>query len=70
MPYIQAVYFNGAKFLHALRVLVGEEDWNAFLQDYLATYAYRQATGEEFFLLLEAHTQADFHPLVREYFQP
>ena len=68
--YRNAVYLRGAQFLEALRGKMGDEAFFAFLKDYAAQYAHRQATGRDFFALLSAHTTADLQPLLDEYFDP
>lgn len=67
-PYRDAVYLNGAVFLEALRDLIGDDAFFAFLKDYIAQYSQRIATGNDFFTLLGQHTQADFKPLLDQYF--
>jgi hypothetical protein len=66
--YRDAVYLNGAHFLEDLRKLVGDTTFFAFLKDYAAQYASRIATGDDFFNLLEQHTQTDITPVVKKYF--
>lgn len=66
--YRDAIYLNGAVFLEALRELVGDEIFFAFLKDYVDQNSHRLATGEDFFTLLRQHTQADLDPLIQQYF--
>ena len=66
--YKDSVYLRGAIFLEDLRVLVGDEAFNAFLLDYLKQYTDEQATANGFFALLENHTDADLSGLLSEYF--
>jgi len=66
--YKDAVYLRGAMFLEDLKVLIGEEAFNAFLLDYLKQYTYKQATTNGFFALLENYTDADLNGLLNEYF--
>lgn len=66
--YKDAVYLRGALFLEDLKNLIGVETFDAFLHDYLKQYTHRQVTGNDFFALLESHTQADLSGLLREYF--
>lgn len=66
--YTNAVYLRGAQFLEALRVRVGEKAFNAFLQDYAASYAYGIAQGGDFFETLDRHTEKDYSDIVDAYF--
>ncbi len=67
--YRDAIYLQGAHFLEDLRDLVGDEVFFSFLADYAGTYAGEIATGEDFFCLLEEHTDADLQDLLSTYFQ-
>jgi hypothetical protein len=67
--YRDAVYLNGAVFLEELRKLVGDEAFLAFLKDYVGQMAGKIARREDFFRILEEHTDADLTGLVEEYFQ-
>jgi len=67
--YKHTVYFNGARFLQDLRDLIGNEAFYAFLQDYFTQNRGEIATGDDFFTILDAHTDADYSSLVREYFR-
>jgi hypothetical protein len=66
--YKDAVYLRGAMFVEDLRVLIGDETFDAFLLDYLKQYTHEQATASGFFALLENHTDADLSGLLSEYF--
>jgi len=66
--YKQAVYFNGMHFLQDLRQRVGEEPFLAFLQDYYIQSKGQIITGEDFFRVLDKHTDAGYSDIVREYF--
>jgi aminopeptidase N len=44
--YVTLVYAKGALFFQALRQQLGDETFFRFLQNYYATYRYRDATGE------------------------
>lgn len=67
--YRDTVYLNGALFLDELRNLIGDQDFFAFLQSYLATYKGRQASAEVFFALLETHTDMEIQDLLENYFR-
>lgn len=67
-PYVNAVYFQGARFLESLRSRMGDAAFLAFLQDYYARHRGRIATAEDFFATLSAHTSTDFSDLIRTYF--
>ena len=68
--YRDAVYLNGAIFLENLRKSMGDEDFFAFLKDYVAQNAHRLATGEDFFRILDEHTRMDLTPLISQFFHP
>jgi hypothetical protein len=68
--YRDAVYLNGAIFLDALRNSIGDEPFLATLQDYVQQYAYQIATADDFFNLVEKHSQVDLMPLKEKYFSP
>ena len=68
-PYTNAVYFRGAHFIDELRLLVGDEAFFAFLQDYVKQMYGRIATANDFFTILRQHSQADLSELERGYFQ-
>ncbi len=68
-PYTNAAYFRGAHFLEELRQRIGDEAFFAFLQDYLSQNAGKIATGDDFFRILRAHTDADFSDLTQKYFR-
>lgn len=66
--YRDAVYLHGQEFLQALRERVGDEDFFAFLKDYIARYSGQIATRQDFFSLLASHTSVGIDDLVKEYF--
>jgi hypothetical protein len=68
-PYRDAVYLNGAKFLDALRNLIGDQAFFAFLRDYANKNAYGIATAADFFTILRNHTSKNLDGLLTTYFQ-
>lgn len=50
-PYVNAVYLRGAQFLHELRILMGDEAFEAFLAAYFRDYQGKIASGVGFFSL-------------------
>ncbi|MGB5846069.1 MAG: M1 family aminopeptidase, partial [Anaerolineales bacterium] len=62
------VYLRGAMVLGELRELLGADAFQEFLRDYLSTFRYRQARGDDFFNLLTEYTSADISGLVGRYF--
>lgn len=69
-PYVNAVYLRGVSFLQDLREVVGDETFFAFLRDYAAPdEADTLRTGDGFFTLLSAHSDADLTDLLRVYFR-
>jgi hypothetical protein len=68
-PYTNAAYFQGAHFLEDLRARIGDENFFAFIQDYLAQSRGKIVTADDFFRILRTHTIVDFSDLIRKYFQ-
>lgn len=66
--YTDAVYFNGATFLEALRVRIGDQAFYAFIKDYAAQMSRRRATADDFFRILRQHTSKDISDLIAAYF--
>ena len=72
VSYRDATYLRGAQFLHNLRVLVGDQPFFSFLQDYLSRsrkQPYGLATTQDFFSILEEHTSVNLNELLAEYFK-
>ncbi len=67
-PYRDAIYLNGANFLDELRTLIGDRAFLEFLRDYLADNTGKIASRQDFFNILREHTDADWQPLVSQYF--
>jgi hypothetical protein len=67
--YVNAIYFNGARFLQALRDRLGDEAFFNFLRDYYARNNGRVATAYDFFAILDLHTSADYSDLIRTFFR-
>jgi hypothetical protein len=67
-PYRDAVYLRGAMFLGELRDLLGEENFQRFMVDYLEQFKYGQVSGDDFFGLLSDYTDTDLSPLIDAYF--
>jgi hypothetical protein len=66
--YRDAIYLNGAVFLEELRLEIGEDVFFKFLKDYVDQTKDQIATGDDFFAVLEQHTQADLSALISKYF--
>jgi aminopeptidase N len=66
--YVNAIYFQGAKFLQGLRDRIGDAAFFAFIQDYYARNRGRIASSADFFAILNEHTTADYSDLIRAYF--
>jgi hypothetical protein len=66
--YRDAVYLNGAVFLEELRETIGEQAFFAFLTDFALKNTGRIATADDFFAILEEHTQTDISTLMVKYF--
>jgi hypothetical protein len=67
--YKYTVYFNGAHFLQDLRQRIGDGAFQAFVQDYFTQNKGRIATSEDFFRILNEHTDVDYSDIVRMYFK-
>jgi aminopeptidase N len=67
--YKHAVYFNGASFLQELRDRIGDQAFMGFLQDYYMQGRGEIADSDDFFLVLDAHTDVDYSDIVRAYFK-
>lgn len=67
-PYTNAVYRQGANFYEDLRILIGDEAFFAFLQDYHFSMGGKISTAEDYFSILRRHTNADLEALISEYF--
>lgn len=67
--YKKIVYFNGAHFLQDIRQRIGDEAFFAFLQDYFAQGKGRIVTSNDFFRILDEHTDVDYSDIVRGYFR-
>jgi Peptidase family M1 domain len=67
--YVNSVYLNGANFMDALRLRIGDDAFLAFLHDYAVQMAGRRATADDFFRILRQHTAVDFSDIESEYFQ-
>ena len=67
--YKRIVYFNGAHFVQELRERIGDEAFFAFIQDYVAQNKSGISSSEEFFSILDEHTDVDYSDIVRGYFR-
>jgi len=67
--YANAVYLQGARFLGALRKLIGDEAFFAFIKDYSSQMAGRRATADDFFRILRLHSTLDLSGIQQTYFQ-
>lgn len=67
-PYINAVYLNGANFMEALRLRIGDAAFFAFLNDYTTQMRGQRATSADFFRILRLHTNADLSDITSRYF--
>ena len=67
--YKHIVYFNGTHFLRDLRARIGDEAFYAFLKDYFAQEKGQIATRDDFFSILDTHTDVDYSDIIRGYFR-
>jgi hypothetical protein len=68
-PYRDAVYLNGAVFLHELRQEIGDEAFFSFLKAYAARNAVNLATKQAFFTILADFTDSDISAITNRFFQ-
>jgi aminopeptidase N len=66
--YRDAIYLNGAVFLEELREIIGEQTFLSFLQDYAIQNTHSIASADDFFAILEHHSQEDISHLLGKYF--
>lgn len=69
-PYVDAVYLNGAQFLHALRGELGDEAFFEFLREYAGNEAGRVATADDFWRAYLKFGDANGSAARGEYFSP
>jgi hypothetical protein len=67
--YVNAVYFNGARFIQSLRDRIGDDAFFAFIHDYYARYNGSIASADDFFAVLNLHTSVDYSDLVTNFFR-
>jgi hypothetical protein len=67
--YKQSVYFNGVYFLQDLHERIGDYAFNNFLRDYYRQGSGNISTQEDFFRILNEHTEADISDLFEKYFE-
>jgi hypothetical protein len=67
--YVNASYLNGANFMEALNIRMGDDAFFAFLRDYASRYGRGRATAYDFFAVARQNTTADISDLVRAYFR-
>ncbi|MBI9050881.1 MAG: hypothetical protein JEZ00_15780 [Anaerolineaceae bacterium] len=67
-PYINAIYLRGAQFMDELRTTMGNEAFFAFLQAYYRAGSGKIMTRQDFFDLLAQYSDADFQPIINQYF--
>jgi len=66
--YTNAVYLNGAHFIHDLRMLMGDNDFFRFLKDYASRFSRGHTTSHDFFAVVRQNTSADLTYLIAKYF--
>jgi aminopeptidase N len=67
--YKKIVYFSGAHFLQDIRQRIGDQVFFAFLRDYFAQGKGRIVTSDDFFRVLDEHTDVDYSDIVHVYFR-
>jgi hypothetical protein len=69
IPYRNAVYLQGVKFVHEIRQTVGDGAFFDALKDYAYANTYRIATRADFESAFTRHSNADLSPIFAKYFQ-
>jgi hypothetical protein len=67
--YVNAAYLNGANFLEALNLRMGDDAFFRFLQDYASRYGRGRASAYDFFATARQHTTEDISDLINVYFR-
>jgi len=67
--YKRIVYFNGTHFLRDLRARIGDEAFYDFLRDYFTQYNGEIASKDDFFSVLDTHTDVDYSDIFWDYFR-
>ncbi len=68
--YSAIIYGRGAFFFDALRDRMGEENFDAFMKDYVITNSWGIGTGENMKELAEKHCNCNLTPLYNEWVTP
>ncbi len=63
------VYFNGTHFLRDLRARIGDEAFYAFLGNYFTQNMGEIASKDDFFTILDTHTDVDYSDITWGYFR-
>ena len=69
LAYRNATYLQGAKFLDALRRVMGDETFFEFLREYSREYKNQITNGEDFFSLLSSYLDLNSLTWLAAYFQ-
>lgn len=66
--YVNAVYFNGAEFIHLVRQRIGDQAFYQFIAGYYNQFNGSIATTQDFLSLVEAYSGQSINDLVADYF--
>ncbi len=66
--YTNAVYFQGARFLDEMRILMGHGNFSKFLKEYARRHAHGHATSADFFALAREIVNVNYNGLLNKYF--
>lgn len=69
LPYRDSTYLRGAKFLHDLRLKMGDEQFFKFLNDYAAENSNRISNDNTFWASILKVSPIDFNDLKSDYFK-
>lgn len=68
--YINAVYSIGGQFLNRVRLEMGNENFMRAMQEYVNTYAFKEAKTENLIEILNKHSEKSLLPLYEKHIEP
>jgi len=67
LEYSSIVYSRGALFIDHLRKEMGDENFRKAIKDYYNEYKFKNATTENFYMVLQKNSQKDLKPAFEEW---
>jgi hypothetical protein len=68
-PYVNSIYLQGARFLHELRLRIGDKEFFASLQEEATNYAGKIINSSNFFEIISHHSQYNWSDMKATYFK-